>query len=194
MTDFDFNKDTDSEQRSFEVIPANTVCVLQVKINPGGAGDGGWLTKAKDGKSEGLDCEFVVVDPETYAKRRIFQRLTMQGTTEGHADAGHISRNTVRFIIESARGILSKDESAEAQEKRRLAGGWQEFDGMRFMARLGVRPPRDGYDAKNTILEIITPDRVNWKQPVQVPVSASPATPANTAAPAGAVARPQWAG
>jgi hypothetical protein len=193
-TNFDFNHGTDDEQRNFTVIPANTVVTLQVNIKPGGAGDGGWLTRAKDGKSEHLNCEFTVVDGE-YAKRKVFARLTLQGTTEGHADSSHISRNTIRYIIESARGILPKDESAAAQEKRRLAG-WQEFEGLRFMARLGVRPARDGYDAQNTIIEVITPERTTWKQPEQGPAStAAPATtaaPAPASAPANTIARPQW--
>jgi len=193
MTDFDFN--TASEQR--DVIPANTTVTLQLKIKPGGGGDDGWLTRANDGGSE---VEYTVVDGE-HAKRKIFQRLTLHGTTEGHAEAGQISRNTLRSIIESARGILSNDKSEAAQEKRKLPGGWQELDGIRFIARLGVRPPQGGYPAKNVILDIITPERQGWRQLEQVAVAtavpgAGPAssTPASNAQPpANAVARPQWA-
>jgi hypothetical protein len=191
MTDFDFN--SAGEQRSFDVIPANTTVALQLKIKPGGGGDGGWLTRSQDGSSEGLDCEYVVVDGE-YAKRKVFARLTLQGTTEGHAEAGQISRNTLRAMIESARGILPNDKSDAALEKRKLPGGWQELDGIRFIAKLGIRPARDGYSAKNTILEIITPDRTDWKRPEQAPASATaaPATAATSAPPANAVARPHW--
>ena len=70
---------------------------------------------------------------------------------------------------------------------------------MRFVARLGVEPPTDRYTAKNTILEVITPDRQAWKQPEQIQrdltgkpaagnVAIETATP-----PANAIARPQWA-
>jgi hypothetical protein len=195
-TDFDFN--TAGGQR--DVIPANTVVTLQMKINPGAAGDGGWLTRSFDGGSEGLDCEYTVVDGE-YAKRKVFQRLTLHGTTEGHAEAGQISRNTLRAIIESARGILPNDRSEIAQQKRRLAGGWKELDGVRFIARLGVRPAKDGYPAKNVLLEVLTPERTGWQQVEQAPVSsAAPGTgpePSSSAPnaqpPANAVARPQWA-
>jgi hypothetical protein len=188
MTDFDFN--TAGEQR--DVIPANTIVTLQLKIKPGGAGDNGWLTRAQDGASEGLDCELTVVDDE-YAKRKVFTRLTLQGTTDGHAEAAQISRNTLRAIIESARGILPADKSEAAQEKRKL-GGWQELDGIRFIAKLGVRPARDGWAAKNTILEVITPERQSWRQVEQVAMSsaASPAA-SNAQPPANAVGRPQWA-
>jgi hypothetical protein len=191
-TDFDFN--SAGEQRSFDVIPANTIVVLQMKIKPGGAGDDGWLTRSNDGGSEGLDCEFTVVDGE-HAKRKVFPRLTMHGTTEGHETAAQISRNTLRAMIESARGIRPDDKSDAAQEKRKLAGGWQELDGIRFIAKLGVRPPKDGYAAKNTILDIITPERQAWRQVEQTAVSAAASTgPASSAQPpANAIARPQWA-
>jgi hypothetical protein len=192
MTDFDFN--TAGEQKSFDVIPANTICTLQLTIRPGGAGDGGWLKRSADGASEGLDCEFVVVDGP-YVKRKLWQLFTLNGTTSGHAEAGEISRNTLRAILESARGIKTDDKSEAAQAARKVSG-WQDFDQLRFVARLGVRPPRDGYAAKNNILEVLTPERQAWKQPEQIDRSLlgeKPLAPAS-AQPANAIARPQWAG
>ena len=62
------------------------------------------------------------------------------------------------------------------------------------LARLGVRPPKDGYAAKNTLLGIITAERQIWKKPEQLAANSSshaapqaPATP-----PANAIARPEW--
>jgi hypothetical protein len=113
-TDFDFN--TADKQRSVDVIPAGTICTLQLTIRPGGVGDGGWLKRSADGE---------------------------------------ISRNTLRAILESARGIRPDDRS-EAAEAARKVSGWADFDQLRFVARIGVRPPRDAYAAKNTILQVIT--------------------------------------
>jgi hypothetical protein len=187
-TDFDFN--TAGEQRSFDVIPANTICTLQLTIHPGGAGDDHWLTRSADGASEGLDCEFTVVDGE-FGKRKIWQRFTVNGTTPGHAEASEISRNTLRAILESARGIRPDDKSEAAQAQRKVSG-WADFDGVRFVGRLGVRPPRDGYPAKNTILEVITPERQAWKQAEQIRTDAS--NTSTSTPPANAIARPEWAG
>jgi hypothetical protein len=192
-TNLDFN-DAD-KQRSFDVIPANTICTLQLTIRPGGAGDDGWLKRSADGNSEGLDCEFVVVDG-LHSKRKLWQLFTLRGTTQGHAEAGEISRNTLRAIIESAKGIHPIEKSEAAQLARKLSG-WGDLDQIRFVARLGVRPPKDGYAAKNTILEVLTPDRHGWTKPEQISAKS-----ANTAAPAAApstpptntIARPQWAG
>jgi hypothetical protein len=77
-------------QRDIDVIPANTICTLQMNVRPGGAGDEGWLKNASDGASMGLDCEFIVVDPEQYAKRRLWQWFTIEGTTAGHGEAGGV--------------------------------------------------------------------------------------------------------
>jgi hypothetical protein len=190
-TSFDFN--TAGEQRSFDVVPANTVCTLQLTIRPGGAGDDGWLKRSADGNSEGLDCEFTVTDGQ-YAKRKLWQLFTLRGTTLGHAEAREISRNTLRAILESARGIRP-DDASEAARNARNVSGWADLDGLRFVARLGVRPPKDGYAAKNTILEVITPERQTWKKPEQISAKpansgtapSAPATPA-----ANTITRPQW--
>jgi hypothetical protein len=191
-SDFDFN--TAGEQRTFDVIPDRTVCTLQMTVRPGGAGDGGWLTRASDGASEGLDCEFAVVDGQ-YAKRKLWTRFTLSGTTPGHDDAGKISRNTLRAILESARGIRPDDKSEAAQAARKLSG-WQDFDGIRFIARLGVIPPKGGYKAKNTIDEVITPERQDWAKPAQIDVAKANRGAQTAAAtpPANAISRPQWAG
>jgi hypothetical protein len=190
-TSFNFN--TAGEQRIFDVIPANTICTLQLTIRPGGGSDDGWLKRSADGTSEGLDCEFTVVDGQ-YAKRKLWQLFTLRGTTPGHAEAGEISRNTLRAILESARGIKPSDSSEAAQNARKVSS-WADFNQLRFVARIGVRPPRDGYQAKNTILEVITPDRQQWQKPEQISVkvaNSGASAPAPSTPAAGSITRPEW--
>jgi hypothetical protein len=192
MTNLNFNDA--GTQRTIEVIPANTIVTVHLTIRPGGAGDGGWLRRSADGASEGLDCELTVVDG-TYAKRKFWQLFTLSGTKENHAQAGEISRGTLRAILESAHGIRPDDESDKAKTARHLSG-WQELDGLRFVVRLGVRPPKDNYPAKNFLQEVITPERQGWKQPAQLDVAAKTnglAPAASATPPANAIARPNWA-
>jgi hypothetical protein len=195
MTTIDLN--TVGDQRSLGVIPPNTILVLQIKIRPGGVGDGGWLRRAKDGASEGLDLELTVVDEGPYKGRKLWQLLTVSGTKPGHADAGKISLATLKAIIESAKGIRPDDTSEAAQAARKIS--WQDFDGLRFVACLGVRPPEGSYPAKNTINQVITPERQAWRQPTQLDrdlfnkPNGGAAPAATTQAPANAVTRPQWA-
>jgi hypothetical protein len=195
MTDTNFDFNDAGEQRSRDVIPAGTICTLQLNIKAGNAGDDGWLKRSANGDSEGLDCKFVVTEGQ-YAKFELWQLFTLRGTKEGHDKAGKISMNTFRAILESARGI-KPDDSSEAAQNARKVKGWADFDGLRFIARLGVRPPQDSYPAKNVIQEVITPERVGWTKPEQITAkSANSGAPAATptAAPANAISRPQWAG
>jgi hypothetical protein len=179
-------------QRSFDVIPEDTVATVHMTVRPGGAGEGGWLRRSKDGNSEGLDCEFAVVDGP-HAKRKFWALLTISGTTPGHAQAADISGTKLRAILESARGVKPGDESEVAQQARRVAG-YGDFDGLRFIARIGVEPPQNGYKAKNTLDQIITPDRTDWHAVEQIAKvgSTSTAPTAGKAEPT-KVAKPSWA-
>ena len=72
MTDFN----NAGPQRTFDVIPAGTIATLHLTVRTGGAGEGGWLRRSKDGESEGLDCEFTVVDGPC-AKRKFWSLFTL---------------------------------------------------------------------------------------------------------------------
>ena len=182
-------------QRSFEVIPDRTVAPLCIKVRPGGAGEGGWLRRSKDGNSEGLDLELTVVDG-AHAKRKFWTLLTLAGTTQGHAEIGDSNRSLLRAILESARGIRPGDNSDEAKKARQVAS-YGDFNGLCFIGRIGVEPPQNGYAAKNKLVEAITPDRRDWhhveqitKQPEAALTTTAPA--ASTSAPV-KIERPEWA-
>jgi hypothetical protein len=179
------------EQRSFDVIPAGTIATLQMKIRPGGAGEGGCLRRSKAGDSEALDCEFAVVDGD-FKGRKFWMRFTLEGRTPGHAAAQEISRTLLRAILESARGITPHDKS-DAARKARQTNGWEDFNGIKFIGKIGIEPAQGQYPAKNTLLEAITPNRKEWHQPDNAPApEAAPATQQPAAA-TNAIARPEWA-
>jgi hypothetical protein len=189
MTDFN----NAGPQRSLEPIPDGTIVLVELTVRPGNAGEGGWLRRSKDGRSEALDCEFTVTEGE-YVKRKFWSLLTIRGATEGHAEAGGISASKLRAMLESARNIRPDDQS-ETAKKARVAD-YGDFDGLRFLVRVGVEPARDGYKAKNTLDEVITPDKVAWRAIEQVPKTrtAPTATPTSNAAAAPvAIAKPEWA-
>jgi hypothetical protein len=183
------------EQRSDGPIPADTVATVQLTIRPGGAGEGGLLKRSQDGGCEMLDCELVVVDGP-HAKRKLWERMIVSGTTDGHAKAAEISRGKLRAILESARGIKPSDTSKEARKARTAELG--DFDGMRFIARIGIekgKPKNDGsgenYADRNTIAAIITPDRKDWHAVEQAPRPAGPVTgDTSVVAP---ISKPAWA-
>src|SRR5215831_20016948 len=182
MASYDFN-DADTQR---DVIPV-TIAPVRMTVRPGSAGEGGWLRRSKDGNSEMLDCEFVVLDGP-FAKRKFWMLFTVDGTTQGHAEAAKISASKLRAILESARGIRPDDKSDAAKEARRI-GSYGDLNGLSFIARIGVEPPQDGYKAKNWLDHVVTPDEKTWKSVKQEPV-ATPAKPASTPA---KIERPQWA-
>jgi hypothetical protein len=181
---YDFNGT--GEQRSFEVIPDGTIAVVQMIVRPGNAGEGGLFKRTQKGDAEGLDAEFIVVEGD-YAKRKFWGFLITSGTTDGHAQAADITMRKLRAILESARGIKPTEVSEAA--KRARTADFADFDGIRFMAKIGVEPARGEYKAKNILGEVVTPDRKEW-HPINQ--EARPATKA-AASSVTPIAKPLWA-
>jgi hypothetical protein len=186
-------------QQNFDVIPDGTVCTVLMKIRPGGAGDGGWLKRSKDGLSEALDCEFTVTDDGPYKGRKFWGLFTVAGaSTEGkdYGKAADISFRKFRAMLDSVHGLKPDDEGEAARQKRRI-NSWGDLDGIAFICRVGVEPPANGYKAKNKLDRVITPDETAWRsvpqspKPQQTSPAAPVAKPTTTSAPA--IARPQWA-
>src|SRR6266853_869006 len=134
---------TAGEQKSFDLIPDRTVVTLHMTVRPGSAGEGGWLKRSKDGASEAIDAEFTVVDG-AHTKRKLWDRILVDGTTEGHKEAADISRRKIRAMLESARGIRPDDKSDAAAQARRISS-YGDLDGLRFIARVGVEPAKGSF-------------------------------------------------
>jgi hypothetical protein len=172
------------------VIPDGTIATVRMTVRPGSAGEGGLLRRSKDGKSEALDCEFVVLDGP-FAKRKFWTLFTVAGSTLGHADAAKISESKLRAILESARGIRPDDKS-DAAKQARCIQSYGDLNGLSFIARIGVEPPQDGYRAKNRLDRVITPDEKAWHPVTQEPAAAPSGAPAKPDTLA-KINRPDWA-
>lgn len=177
---FDFNT---AERPKFDLIPANTVSHLHMTLRPGGAGEGGWLKESQSGNLM-MDCEFQIVDGE-YAGRKVWQYMVVEGSEK----AADITRSTLRSILESARNIDPKDESEEGQRKR-VVKSYNDFDGLRFWAKIAIEKSKDPqYADKNKLGEVVTPDKPGYGQ--SAPASTHP-TPV-PAAPQPSASAPSWA-
>lgn len=185
-------------QREGGLIPENTIAVCHMTVRPGGAGDGGWLKRSKDGSSLAIDAEFTIVEGP-FAKRKFWKLYTVEGASEGHQKAAEISASQLRAIVESARGIRPDDESENAKQARRL-NHWGDLDGIRFIGKIGIEKGKDGYKDKNTLWAAVTPDRKDWQKveqvaspslaPGQTTIGQAAAQVAQNAKPAG---KPSWA-
>lgn len=130
-----------------------------------------------------------------YARRKIFTLIGLY-SPKG-PDWANMGRSFVRGMLNSARGISDKDNSAQAQAARRI-GGFADLDGIEFVARIDVGTDANG-EEKNEIRAAVTPDHKEYAaimgvadvapapqaQPSQ-PSMPQPSTPAPGA-------RPSWA-
>lgn len=188
------------EQKEGGLIPNGTMAVVHLTVRPGTAGEGGWLKRSKAGDSEALDCEFTIVEGP-FAKRKFWSLMTVEGQTEGQQKAAAISASRLRGILESARGIRPDDESETAKEGRRIKS-WGDFDGIRFIAKIGVEIGTGEYKGKdkNRLDFAVTPDRKDWRKVEQAAkqdslqsIGNAAAGVATSAAAAKGAAKPAWA-
>lgn len=182
------------KQRMGGLIPANTVVPVHMTIRPGGAGERGFFKATKDRSGLMLDCEFTVTEGE-YARRKLWSLMMTEGESDGQRKAADITRSRLRAMLEAARGINPSDESAAAMEARRVTS-YEDFDGLRFQVLVGIEKGTAGYQDKNVMVGIITPDHKSYVRAEQVAKApapaAAPAVAAAARAPAGG-GRPTWA-
>ena len=89
---------TDVPKSPIALIPEGTLATVTMHIRPGNAGHGDLLKRSKDGGCEMIDAEFTVVDGE-YARRKFWSNMVLVGTTDGHAKAADITKNTLAGVI-----------------------------------------------------------------------------------------------
>jgi hypothetical protein len=156
----DFNDATSNS----DVIPKGTLAKVRMTIRPGGFDDpsqgwtGGYAKRGATGAVY-LDAEYTVVEGP-YAKRKIWSLIGLY-SPKG-PDWGNAGRGLIKGILNSARGIADKDNSAQAQAKRRI-GGFAELDGIEFIARMDIGSDTNGED-KNEVRAAVTPSHRDYAQ------------------------------
>ena len=141
------------EQREFDIIPKNTLVKVRMNIRPGGFDEpsqgwtGGFATRNEQTGAVYLDCEFVVLHGP-FARRKIWSLIGLFSAKQDSkwADMG---RAFVKGILNSSRGLSASDLSPQAQQARRI-NGFQDIDGVEFVAKIGVERDQHG-DPKNII-------------------------------------------
>jgi hypothetical protein len=154
--------DFNDAQSNANVIPKGTLAKVRLSIRPGGFDDpaqgwtGGFAKRGATGAVY-LDAEYTVLEGP-YARRKIWSMIGLY-SPKG-PDWANMGRSLIRGILNSARGISDKDKSPEAQTRRRIAG-FQELDGLEFVARIDIGSDTNGED-KNEIRAAVTPDHRDY--------------------------------
>ncbi len=156
--------DSNDAQSNANVIPKGTLAKVRLTIRPGGFDDpaqgwtGGYAKRGASG-SVYLDAEYTVLEG-TYAKRKIWSMIGLY--SPNGPNWANMGRSLVRGILNSSRGISDKDNSPEAQARRRI-NGFADLDGLEFVARIDVGTDTNG-DEKNEIRSAVTPDHRDYAQ------------------------------
>jgi hypothetical protein len=173
-----------------DLIPAKTIAVLQMRVRPGDGTDN-VLRRTKNGDGEGLDAELTVVEGP-FMKRKLFWYILLSGESDGQRSMAETNKSRLKQLIDSARNLDPSDRSPEARARRTL--GWRDFDGLRFLAEIGIEQSRDGFPDKNVVSRIVTRDQAAWRGPIeQVATDYGSAPNGTKPSSAPPVMRPSWA-
>ena len=142
-----------------DLIPKGTIALVQMNVISGDGTDG-VLTRTKNGDGELLKNEFTVLEGE-YAKRKVFDNWIVVGTKDGQKLMADRYRGLCKSILASAKYVYPNDPSPEARAK--LTAEWRDFDGLRFLAEIGIEKGKDGFEDKNVITRAITRDMPQWR-------------------------------
>src|SRR5262245_21369438 len=167
---FNFNFAED-KPTTLEPIPDGTIVYVQMTYTPGGSGPDNAFTKTKPSAdnptpdTEYLKAEFTVLRGP-YRGRLFWANLTLKVVKRdetGNSKAVALSRGHTRLMLDSARGLSSKDESPEANARRNIKG-FPEMQGIKFVCRVKVEPAKQGYPAKNGLGQVLTKDMKDYPQ------------------------------
>jgi len=182
MTYFDFNSAAD--QSSFDPFPKGRNVRVHMTVRPGGFDDpsqgwtGRYATRNASTGSVYLNCEFVVMEGE-YARRKMWSLIGLH-SPKGPEWAA-MGRTFIKAILNSARGIHPGDNSAAAQNARRI-NGFVDLDGIEFLGKVDWEKDQNGQD-KSVIKSAVTPDHKDYAALMGTPSLAGSATSALPAAP-----------
>jgi len=148
------------DQMSYELIPHKTIAKVRLLLKKGNhvtqEFPDGYATLSKAGSSIYLACEFVILSGE-YENRKVWSNIGL------HSDKStlyaEIGRDTIRAILNSARGLHSKDKSLEAEKQRQIKS-FAELDNLQVVAEITISDKGD--KPRNEIKTIITPDHIEY--------------------------------
>ena len=158
-----WNNFNDAEdQMSYELIPHKTIAKVRLLLKKGNhvtqEWPDGWATKSKSGTCVYLACEFVVLSGQ-YEHRKIWSKIGLH--SDNSPLYAEIGRSMIKAILNSARGLHSKDKSLEAEKQRQIKS-FADLDNLQVVAEITIKTSGD--QPRNEIKTIITPDHARYSE------------------------------
>ena len=158
-----WNNFNDAEdQMSYELIPHKTIAKVRLLLKKGNhvtkEWPDGWATKSKSGTCVYLACEFVILSGE-YENRKVWSNIGLH--SDNSEKYGEIGRSMIKAILNSARGLHSKDKSPEAEKQRQIKS-FADLDNLQIVAEITIKTSGD--QPRNEIKTIITPDHARYSE------------------------------
>jgi len=186
-----------SEQKPLELMPDKTPVRAIINLLGGDTemsefGQGFLFKKSMSSSAVYCPMEFTIMGGD-FDKRRVWHNLFVHGDkldSNGVPVARNIGLETLRRMVDSIYNLKGADMSSEAQQKRNIAG-IQVLQGQEFSFLVGIEPAQNGYDAKNKMTVVLTPDNTDYVGPSAGKFDAPVAPAPQSAATAGVV--PAWA-
>ena len=146
------------QQTSYDLIPKGVTARVRMTLKPGGYNDesqhltGGYATQSATTGSVFLMAEFVVIEG-AFARRKIWANIGLH--SPNGPKWGDIGRGFLRAVLNSARNVAPRDTSPTAVAAR-CVNGFQDFDGIEFIARIDQEKDAHG-ELRNTVKTAIEP-------------------------------------
>jgi len=158
-----WNNFNDAEdQMSYELIPHKTIAKVRLLLKKGNhvtkEWPEGYATKSKAGTCVYLACEFVVLSGE-YENRKVWSNIGLH--SDNSEKYGEIGRSMIKAILNSARGLHSKDKSPEAEKQRQIKS-FADLDNLICVAEITINDQGD--KPRNEIKTIITSDHARYNE------------------------------
>lgn len=158
-----WNNFNDAEdQMSYDLIPHKTIAKVRLLLKKGNhitkEWPEGWATKSKSGSCVYLACEFVILSGE-YENRKVWSNIGLH--SDNSEKYGEIGRRMIKAILNSARGLHSKDKSPEAEKQRQIKS-FADLDNLQVVAEITTNDKGD--QPRNEIKTIITPDHARYSE------------------------------
>ena len=153
----------EEKQTNYGLIPNGTIAKVKMTIKRGQYNDPvqGWTddyaSKSIISGNIYLDAEYTVLEGK-YAKRKIWGLIGLQ--SQNGPEWTNIGKSFIKGIINSAKGISTKDNSDAAVAARQI-DNFKPLDGIDFIARIDVTKDPQG-NSRNEIRAAITPDHKEY--------------------------------